>query len=86
MKKRDVTMENQKLLSRITIVPGVCGGKPTIRGMRFTAANLLELLAGGMTEKEILEDYPYLEAEDIHACLVYAARLASHTPILELTT
>ena len=72
-------MSNNSLLSRIEIRPGVCGGKPIIRGMRFTVANLLELLAGGMTEKEILDDYPYLEADDIRACLEYAARLASHT-------
>ncbi len=64
--------------SRITIIPGVCGGKPTIRGMRFTVANMLELLAGGMTPKEILEDFPYLEIEDVQACLEYAARMASH--------
>jgi uncharacterized protein (DUF433 family) len=47
--------------------------------MRITAANILEMLAGGMTERDILTDYPYLEADDIRACLVYAARLASHT-------
>ncbi len=72
-------MSDNSLLSRIEIKPGVCGGKPIIHGMRFTVANLLELLAGGMTEKEILDDYPYLEADDIRACLEYAARLASHT-------
>ena len=69
------------ILSRITIVPGVCGGRPTIRGMRITAANVLELLAGGMSEQEILKDYPYLEGEDILACLQYAARLASHRSV-----
>lgn len=72
-------MNDGLLLGRITIVAGLCGGKPTIRGMRFTVAQLLELLAGGMTEKDILDDYPYLEADDIRACLEYAARLASHT-------
>jgi uncharacterized protein (DUF433 family) len=71
-------MNNGLLLERITIVAGLCGGKPTIRGMRFTVAQLLELLAGGMTQKEILEDYPFLEADDIRACLEYAARLASY--------
>ena len=64
--------------SRITIIPGVCGGRPTIRGMRMTVANILELLAGGMTPAEILADYPYLEAEDIQICLHYAAHLATH--------
>jgi uncharacterized protein (DUF433 family) len=63
--------------SRITIQPGICGGQPTVRGMRITVANVLELLAGGMTAEEILEDYPYLEAEDIQACLEYASRCPS---------
>jgi uncharacterized protein (DUF433 family) len=50
--------------------------------MRITVANVLELLAGGMTPDEILEDYPYLEAEDIQACLGYASHLASHRQII----
>jgi uncharacterized protein (DUF433 family) len=54
---------------RITIIPGVCGGRPTIRGLRITVADVLDLLAGGMTVEEILTDYPYLEPEDITACL-----------------
>lgn len=57
---------------RITINPNVCNGRPTIRNMRFTVAQLLELLAAGMTESEILADYSYLEAGDIKACLQYA--------------
>ena len=65
------------LQSRITIDPMVMHGKPSIRGMRFTVTQLLELLAGGMTSDEILADYPYLEREDIQACLEYAARLSS---------
>lgn len=64
-------------LSRITYNPEICGGRPTLRGMRMTVADVLELLAGGMTESEILEDYPFLEAEDIQVCLHYAAGLAS---------
>ncbi len=59
---------------RITISPGVCGGRPTIRGMRITVADILELLAGGMSHDEILADYPYLEREDLTACLDFAAR------------
>ena len=65
------------LLSRITTNPEVANGKPCIRNMRFTVANLLELMAAGMSEKEILEDYPYLEKEDIQACLLYASHIAS---------
>lgn len=63
---------------RITIAPGVCGGRPTIRGMRITVADVLGMLAGGMTTAEILADYSYLEPEDIAACLDFAARQARH--------
>jgi uncharacterized protein (DUF433 family) len=62
------------LLSRITLNVEVCKGKPTIRNMRFTVAELLELLAGGMSFEEILVDYPYLEMADIQACLLYFER------------
>ena len=62
-------------LSRITINPKQCGGKPCIRGMRIRVKDVLELLAYGASEQEILQDYPYLEQEDIRACLHYAARL-----------
>lgn len=58
---------------RITLNPQVCKGRPTIRNMRFTVAQMLELLAGGMSTPEILVDYPYIEEEDIQACLLYAA-------------
>lgn len=65
------------LLDRITSDPNVLGGKPAIRNMRFSVAQLLELLAGGMSFQEILDDYPYLEMEDIQACLAYAALIAN---------
>ena len=57
----------------ITIEPGKRSGKPTIRGTRMTVTDVLEYLAGGMTEKEILSDFPDLTAEDIRACLAFAA-------------
>ncbi len=57
----------------ITIEPGKRGGKPCIRGMRITVYDVLSYLASGMTEQEILDDFPYLTAEDIRACLSYAA-------------
>ena len=57
----------------ITIEPGKRGGKPCIRGMRMTVYDVLEYLASGMTQQEILEDFPYLTEEDILACLSYAA-------------
>ncbi len=62
------------LLSRITMNPQVMNGRPTIRNMRFTVAHMLELLAGGMTIDEIIEDYPYVEKEDEYACLQYEKR------------
>lgn len=57
----------------ITIDPGKRGGKPTIRGMRISVQDVLEYLAGGMNEEEILADFPELAREDIRACLAYAA-------------
>ena len=57
----------------ITIEPGKRGGKPCIRGMRITVYDVLEYLASGMTQQELLADFPYLTEEDIRACLGYAA-------------
>ena len=57
----------------ITLEAGKRGGKPCIRGMRITVYDVLSYLAGGMTQQEILEDFPYLTEEDIRACLSYAA-------------
>jgi len=54
----------------ITVEPGKRGGKPCIRGLRITVYEVLEYLASGMTQEEILRDFPYLTAEDIQACLV----------------
>ncbi len=63
-------------LERITTNPNVFAGKPCIRGLRFPVSRLLGLLAAGQTPEEILEAYPYLEAEDIRAAIQYAAFLA----------
>lgn len=60
-------------LGRITVDPSVCHGKPTVRGMRMPVQTILELLASGMTFDEVLEDYPYLEREDLLAALEYGA-------------
>jgi len=57
----------------ITIEPGKRGGKPCIRGLRVTVYNVLGYLASGMSQEQILRDFPYLTAEDIRACLQYAA-------------
>ena len=66
------------LLERITINPQQCGGRPCIRSMRIRVIDVLELLAAGETHEQILADYPYLEADDIAACLLYAARRLDH--------
>lgn len=62
-----------KPLERIVIDPEVRSGKPIIRGTRITVYDVLEYLAGGMTQQEILDDFPYLTKTDILACLSYAA-------------
>lgn len=67
-------MEN-KIEGRITIDPEVCHGKPTIRGLRYTIENILELLASGMTIEELMLDFPDLEREDFLACIDYASKL-----------
>jgi uncharacterized protein (DUF433 family) len=69
-------------IDRITIQPDVCGGEPTIRGMRITVSHVLEMLAGGMTAEQVLQDFPYLEQADIDASLEYAARHVAHREIL----
>ncbi|HLF07873.1 MAG TPA: DUF433 domain-containing protein [Dehalococcoidia bacterium] len=58
---------------RITITPGVRGGKPCVRATRITVYDVLEYLAGGMTEDQILDDFPSLAQEDVRACLAFAA-------------
>ena len=58
---------------RITIEPGKRSGKPCIRGLRITVTDVLEYLASGMTQEEILNDFPDLELEDIRTCLAFAA-------------
>lgn len=62
---------NIELLNRITLTPGLMGGKPTIRGMRFPVSDVLVLLSSGLLESEILEQHPVLELEDIKAALLY---------------
>jgi uncharacterized protein (DUF433 family) len=68
---------------RITFNPNQCGGRPCIRGMRIRVKDVLDLLAAKVPEAEILADYPDLEAEDIQACLEYAASQLDH-PVLTL--
>ena len=65
-------------LARITVRSDQCGGRPCIRGLRVRVKDVLDLLAASASREEILEDYPYLEPEDIRACFLYAARATDH--------
>jgi len=67
-------IQETALLERITIDPGIFGGKPIIRGMRIAVEHVLANLAAGMTVEDLLKDYPFLEREDIQACLLFAHR------------
>ena len=71
-------MTETDLLTRITVNPKIFGGKPIIRGRRLAVEHVLGLLAAGDTPEAILEAYPYLEREDIQACLVFARRVVGH--------
>ena len=71
-----------ELLKRITYNPGIFNGKPIIRGMRFTVSDILDLLAAGMTSPEIIEDFPFLEEDDIKAVLLYASIRLSETRVI----
>lgn len=62
--------------------PEVVHGRPVVRGTRMRVSDVLSLLAAGADETEILEDYPYLTADDIRACLAYAAAQADHTVVI----
>jgi uncharacterized protein (DUF433 family) len=71
------------ITERITIDENLCNGKPTIRGKRITVQTILEFLSVGETEEEILRQYPSLEAEDIKACLEFAAALMSRSFVIK---
>lgn len=75
---------SEDLLKRITMDPSVCHGKPIVRGMRWPVQNVLELMASGMSSAEIMADHPELEAEDLLACLAYAAKLSEVSSIRKL--
>ena len=74
-----------KYADRITFNPNQCGGRPCIRGMRIRVKDVLDMLADAVPESEILQDFPYLQPEDIRACLEYAAQEVDH-PVLMTTT
>lgn len=77
-------MDAKALLNRITVDSNICHGKPCVRGLRYPVSMLLELIASGMTNDEILEDYDDLELEDLQACLLFAAELIKVKSISKL--
>lgn len=81
-------MDEIKLLERITVNPGIFGGKPIIRGRRLAVEHVLGMLAAGDTAEDVLKAYPWLEREDVQACLIYARRIAANERIepLEVTS
>lgn len=76
-----IIMDEKKLIERISVNPNIFGGKPIIRGRRLAVEHVLGMLAAGDTVETILEGYPWLEKEDIQACLVYARRIVGHERI-----
>lgn len=79
-------VEEKALLERITVNPAIFAGKPIIRGRRLAVEHVLGMLAAGDTPETILEGYPWLEPEDIRACLAYAHKLVAHERIEPLVT
>jgi uncharacterized protein (DUF433 family) len=77
----NVGSQEEELLRRITVDPKIFGGKPIIRGRRLAVEHILGMLAAGDVPDRILAGYPWLESEDIQACLVYARRLVGHERI-----
>ena len=83
-----LAMKENELLKRITVNPKIFGGKPIIRGRRLAVEHMLGMLAMGDSFETILEGYPWLEPEDIQACLAYAHKLLGHEriePLLQET-
>ncbi|MCP4151097.1 MAG: DUF433 domain-containing protein [bacterium] len=77
-------MNDKEILTRVTFNPEVMAGKPTLRGLRITVEQIFKSLAAGVTNEEILEDYPELDAVDIKAALLYATELISHQQVFNL--
>ena len=74
-------VDEKQLLERITVDPRIFGGKPIIRGRRLAVEHVLSMLVAGDRPENILEGYPWLEMQDIQACLLYARRLVGHERI-----
>jgi uncharacterized protein (DUF433 family) len=71
-------MNDADLLRRITSDPAIFGGKPIVRGRRLAVEHILAMLAAGDSAEDIVEAYPFLEPEDIRACMLYAYKLVAH--------
>ena len=71
-------MANQQLLARVRVDPEVCAGRPYIRGTRIYIAVILDALIQGLTPREIIDHYPVLQLDDIHAAVAYASQLAEN--------
>ena len=74
-------VQEDALLGRITVDPDVFGGKPIIRGRRLAVEHVLGMLAAGDSVDDLVREYPWLERDDVQACLVYARRLVGHERI-----
>jgi uncharacterized protein (DUF433 family) len=79
-------VDEKALLDRISVNPAIFAGKPIIRGRRLAVEHVLGMLAAGDTPETILEGYPWLQPEDIQACLAYAHRIVAHERIEPLVT
>ena len=78
-------MSETELLSRIVVDPAILTGKPVVRGMRLSVDHVIRSLAAGISNEELLEDYPDLEPEDIQACLLYAAHLVEEERVYPIS-
>jgi uncharacterized protein (DUF433 family) len=76
--KEGYQMDEKKILQRITVNPHIFGGKPILRGRRLAVEHVLAMLAAGDSADTLLEGYPWLELEDIQACLLYARKVIGH--------
>jgi uncharacterized protein (DUF433 family) len=81
--RHEDTMTRDEILARITFDPGICSGKPCIRGHRIEVSSILDLLANGWSSAEILTKYPDLEEADIHACIAYGTETTWERDILK---
>src|SRR5271163_881142 len=73
-----IPLDELKLLERIVVNPKIFGGKPIVRGRRLAVEHVLGMLAAGDSVETVLSGYPWLERDDIHACLLYAQRVVAH--------